>query len=630
VMKRSVPVVWFVFVVSYALCAGPVADPGSRGVDWQRVKAKVEARDWAGEIVRGMEQSVRGVMGRYDHPPLGKTGWFHDYFCGDDAQRLIFDPQKPHEHVCPGCGRVYSGAPYDDCWRASVHREINAATADSAVLWRVTGQRSFVEYARKILLWYADNYEKFEVHGKHAGKGRIHEQSLDEAVHLVQLAEAYWDICPELTAEERDVIVRKFLVPDALFIHGQTWTIHNIHSWHNAAVGLVGFATGNEDMVKAAIDGECGMKAQIQRGTKEDGFWYEGSIGYHFYTISSLQPLYLAAKAQGYPLEGTDKFRLMYTAAIDFTFDNGEFPASNDGWPDQNIRNLGAYYEAAAGHWNDSQAMNLLDTIYRRGRRSHKNALLYGPETISARTSDSSRSTLFTDSGVAILRNDAVNAYLKFGPYGGGHDHNDRLNLVLFAKGHVVIPDLGTSGYGIALNGKWFRASAAHNMLVVDGRRQANCGGYLVSYADDAVEAGVRDAYEGVDIRRRIRLRGDGIEDVVWAESDKTHQYDLFYHVRGTLEECSAALEPAEAIKAGNGYDMQRDIRKGRCEKSCELTWRLRDANGGIRIKATSEAPFEVFVGTCPDNPANKEQSFLMLRRTGAAAKWTAEIVVGE
>ena len=337
-----------------------------------------------------------------------------------------------------------------------MHGEIIRAAADAAVLYRITGKRTFFDYARKMLLWYADNYENFEVHGQHAGKGRIHSQSLDEATHLVLLAQAYWDICPDLAAADRATIVEKFLLPDAKFIHGQTRVIHNIHSWHNAAVGLVGLAIGDAELTKAAIDGPCGLKQQIQKGVKEDGFWYEGSISYHFYTVSSLQPLYLAAKVQGYALEGTEKFRLMYTGPVDFTFDNGEFPANNDGWPGQNIRNLGSYYEVAAGLWNDPQAVDLLRIIYGRGGRSGENALLFGPGELSGGGVASSRSDLFTDSGVAILRNDAVNAYLKFGPYGGGHEHNDRLNLILFARGKVVIPDLGTSGYGSRLTANGF------------------------------------------------------------------------------------------------------------------------------------------------------------------------------
>ena len=192
--------------ITACLLAGPVADPGSCGVDWDKVRQKAARHKWAGDIVERMKKEARAVMSRYEHPPLGTTGWLHEYFCDDDARRLTFDPDKPNEHVCQACGRIYSGSPYDDCWRSSVHGGISKTATQAAIVYRITGERDFFEYARKTLLWYADNYDKFAVHGAHAGKGRIREQSLDEATQLVLLAQAYWDICPDLTGEDRKTI----------------------------------------------------------------------------------------------------------------------------------------------------------------------------------------------------------------------------------------------------------------------------------------------------------------------------------------------------------------------------------------------------------------------------------------
>ena len=87
--------------------------------------------------------------------------------------------------VCEACKRVYTGSPYDDCWRSSVHSEISRTAAQAAIVYRITDEKDFFEYTRKMLLWYAGNYDKFEFQGAHAGKGRIREQSLDEATQLV-------------------------------------------------------------------------------------------------------------------------------------------------------------------------------------------------------------------------------------------------------------------------------------------------------------------------------------------------------------------------------------------------------------------------------------------------------------
>ncbi len=619
---------FFITMVSVSFVySAPIDDPGSRGVDWDQVREKVEKHEWAASLVQELEKGVLRTMQRYDHPPLGKTGWLHEYFCDDDAQRLRFDPEKPHEHVCTECGKVYSGSPYDDCWRSLVHSEISSAAADAAALFRVTGESRFFDYTKKVLIWYAEHFDQFEPHGKHAGKGIIREQSLDEATQLVRIVQAYWDICSNLQSEDREKIVNNFLLPDAKFIHSQTGTIHNIHSWHNAAVGLVGFAVGDEELVRKAIDGPYGLKQQIQKGVKDDGFWFEGSISYHFYTISSLQPLYLAAKSQGYDLTGTEKFYLMYTAPIQFTFPNGEFPANNDGWPGQSLQQKISYYEIACGLWEDDILHQTLSNLYQEKRRTSENALLYGPEELPAPKPLPRQSVLFKESGIGFLRNDSVNVYLKFGPYGGGHDHLDRLNMILYTLDRVVMPDLGTSGYGIPLN-RWYRSPAAHNMLVVNGKRQARCDGYLVSFDDNRVEAGVKEAYENVDIKRTIRLNEDEVLDHIRAVSKESNQYDLFYHIRGTLADSSIPLKEAEKFNKSNGYEYLQNIQTAQSDGEVQLTWDLRDVKGRLTLVCTSQESYHVFVGTCPDNPANQKLGFLLLRCEGKQAEWDVKIEV--
>src|SRR5437868_1502393 len=80
-------------------------------------------------------------------------------------------------------------------------------------------------------------------------------------------------------------------------------SIHNIQCWKNSAVGLAGFATGNQELVREAIDDpDRGFRAQIARGVTDDGLWYEGSLGYHQYTMQAVWPLMEAARHAGIDL----------------------------------------------------------------------------------------------------------------------------------------------------------------------------------------------------------------------------------------------------------------------------------------------------------------------------------------
>ncbi len=620
-MRRLWMIALILTVVASSTWASPPADPGGRGVDWAQARAKIEQFDWAKRIARDMRQEVERTRRQFVHPPLGLTGWWHHYYCAKDAHRLTFDPDKPTEHVCPACGAVYSGPPYDDCWRSQVHATICRAVQYAAVLYRLTNEDTYLDYVRDILLWYADHYTDFEVHGEHAGKGRIRSQSLDEATQLVTLAQACWDAWPALSQADRERILNGYFVPDARFIHAQTGAIHNIHSWHNAAVGLVGMLAGDASLIEQAVDGPFGLKQQIAKGTREDGFWYEGSVGYHFYTIRSLEPLYLAARARGLDLSGTEKFERMYRAPLRMAFPNGELPANNDGWPGTNLSGMTPYYEVAAGLWPQSDLPAYLATLYGSRSRTGLDALLYGPAPLPPAKPLGADSVLFEDSGIAILRNAAANAYLKFGPYGGGHDHRDRLNLIVFAHGRVVIPDIGTSGYGIGLN-RWFRSPAAHNLLVVDGGVQAPCSGELLAYAADRVHAAAGPAYRGVKIERELHLDDEALADHVTARADAEHTYDLFYHVRGTLAKCSVPLAPAEPFTQGVGYDMLQTPRRGRVDGTVRLEFTLRDGPGRLVLACRSETPFEVYTGTCPDNPADQQMAFVMVRVRARTVTW--------
>lgn len=624
-MNRLALLILWIAIVPLAAFA-VIGDPGSRGVDWEAVKRKAAQYDWAKRAVEDMKRGVARTQRQFDHPPLGETGWLHEYFCGKDATHLTFDPDKPHEHVCPKCKTVYSGPPYDDCWRSTVHSLFAGAAENAAALYRVTGEREYLDFTAKTLLWYANNLDRFSPHGDHAGKGWVREQSLDEATQLVRLACAYWDVCKDLDAVQRETIATKFLIPDAEFIHKQTSTIHNIHSWHNAASGLVGLAVGDEQLAREAIDGKFGLNAQIERGVNDDGFWFEGSIGYHFYTVSSMQELFAAARAQGYPLKDPARFKSMYTAPIDFAFPNGQLPALNDCWYDQHLDRHAAYYEFAASRFDGEKIARALASMYKDQPRDSFEALLFGPETLPAPKPQQDDSVLFEASGVAILRDGGVNALLKYGPYGGGHDHLDRLNMLFFAKNQLIMPDLGTSGYGISLN-QWYRSSAAHNMIVVDGQRQHPTGGNLISFEDGEIKANAGEVYPGVSLRRGLHVRDDGFDDVAAAESDDEHQYDLIYHVRGEQADAGGEWEDFVFKETSNGYPFLKNARILRNQNSISLKYTLREG-GELTLECQTPGGADVIVGDCPDNPADLTMRFVIFRTHGKTAGWKVQAAV--
>ena len=88
-----------------------------------------------------------------------------------------------------------------------------------------------------------------------------------------------------------------------------------------------------------------------------------------------------------------------------------------------------------------------------------------------------SSSHLFPDAGVAVMsaagRHIVIDAG-PFGPWGSGHSHSDSLSIVARSGGREILIDPGTYTYvGDEAERNWFRGSAAHNTIRIDGLDQA-------------------------------------------------------------------------------------------------------------------------------------------------------------
>lgn len=90
-------------------------------------------------------------------------------------------------------------------------------------------------------------------------------------------------------------------------------------------------------------------------------------------------------------------------------------------------------------------------------------------------------SRLFPDAGLAVLAAGGVHAVADAGPLGAGsagHGHADALSIVVRAGAEVILTDPGTFTYvGDERWRNWFRGTAAHNTVRIDGLDQASPAG---------------------------------------------------------------------------------------------------------------------------------------------------------
>ncbi|MEO7654041.1 MAG: alginate lyase family protein [Bryobacteraceae bacterium] len=160
-------------------------------------------------------------------------------------------------------------------------------------------------------------------------------------------------------------------------------------------------------------------------------------------------------------------------------------------------------------------------------------------------------SRIFPDAGVAVMRSGAAHIVVDAGPFGegsGGHSHSDALHLVADYEGEEVLADGGTYTYVADAQWRnWFRGSAAHNTIRVDGEDQAVAAGAfrwaqppVVSVSNWTSSSEWDDLcalcrYRGFTHRRRILFMKPSLV-LILDELDGSagdHQIEQFWHPGG-------------------------------------------------------------------------------------------------
>ena len=591
------------------------------------------------------ERADRALQQRIDIPMAG-GGWTHDFFCPDHAVRLEYDPARPEVGRCPIDGQVFAGEPYAGAWRTMTQSRVVAGLHAAALAWLVGGDERLAAHARAVLSGYAERYGDYPVHGEHAGQGRCMGQSLDEAVWSIPLAWAYDAVRETFDAPTRARIERDLLRPAAEHLLTQLWhRVHNIECWHLAGLATLGTVLDDERFVAPALDADWGLAAQLHEGVAADGWWWEGSPTYHFYTLEAVLSLATAIRRRHPGELAGGRLRAMLAAPLEIVRADLSLPATNDGWFVATERGFVARhaprYELARGLWGDAAYDAPLARLYAGGEsRDSVEALLFGPDTLPPPDRAMPVSTVQGPSGHAVLRGGAGGEerwlLLKYGPHGGGHGHPDKLALDLHAFGRPLAPDLGTPGYGIPLNRSWYRHTLAHNTVLLDGAPQPPATGELVRFVPPGEGAfAVADArvswptdapapYAGVAARRCILWRASArpyFLDLVLVRQpgDAPCQIDLAWHHRGALD--LPGLEPSALPAAGETYALLRDIEQLHV-REWHATWRLGEV--GTALWGRDPRGATLFAAGAPDNPAAETLSLLLRRVTATEVTFAA------
>lgn len=157
----------------------------------------------------------------------------------------------------------------------------------------------------------------------------------------------------------------------------------------------------------------------------------------------------------------------------------------------------------------------------------------------------------FSQGGYAVLGNGRLHALFDAGSLGypsiAAHGHADALNICLAVDGQWWLVDPGTYAYHSDHGWRdYFRGTAAHNTLQIDGANQSDIGGpflwlrharaNLIDAGDDSDglqwAVGEHDGYRklGALHRRRIELDADAHRLKILDEIDGAGEHDLALH----------------------------------------------------------------------------------------------------
>lgn len=477
-------------------------------------------------------------------------------------------------------------------------------------LYRLTGDARYREHVRDLLLAYAELYPGLGEHPAAANQraGRLFWQSLNDSVFLVNTVQGYAEVRDDLSSEDRQAIDDNVIRPMARFLSdGSPEVLNRIHNhatWACAGVGLAGYLLGDRDLVDKALlgldkSGEAGFLRQLDLLFSPDGYYAEGP----YYQRYALMPFVVFAAA--IDANEPDRHIFQYRdgivlkairAAIELTHD-GFFLPFNDAMPDKSLRTEELYHAVSIAY-EATRDPSYLSVAQWQGRTVLTPA---GEALARALAAGKARpfpfkSVLLRDGpdgnagAVALLRDgDEIKGPLlvaKNTAQGMGHGHFDRLNWLYYDDTGPVVTDYGAArflnveakhgGRYLPENDSWAQQSVAHNTLVVDEtshfdgdvklgdatptRQLAWSGEGPTRYSIAEVEG----AYPDVTFRRALLLvRVEGLAnpltiDLLTAQGEKPHRYDLPVHFRGHVIDSDLKLKRNLAerpvLGKANGY----------------------------------------------------------------------------
>ncbi len=656
------------------------------------VKDKIRTLEWAEKVYTQRKVELQKWLTLSPDQlrrvfPKRRGNVYHNFSCPNDRCRLTFDPFNPDRFECPIChkgfdpntdpgvygrGQRYHGTMYDG-WACLFYQLADTVAADMAVIARVEGDPNGAPYLRRgidLLLLYADTIEplKVSVAGDRASAALLTYHREGDNKILNGLAKAYELLRDHMSPVQRDrferVVLRRMLDEVMLEpIYTTDW--NNVYQWHQTIL-QVALCLERDDLIDWVFGyGAFDVKRQPEHRSlqriiathfKPDGAFWEMCSGYHLYPmfsfceiavlshhLSEMDPVRFPANRYDLTDRASPGGDVIHAALEWFVAmampdrtmpTQGDSPAPRAGMDDY-------FTTAEVGYrFFGVKAIGDYESL-RKGQRNWV-ALLYGSPRIERQEMPFSSSYL--SSGWVSLRNEwqgnrvwvGLNALIA----GGGHQHADRLALLLYSQGELLALEKGTP-YNEAITRELGTLSPMHNTVAVDKASQKQgeslSGNEVPKVAHFVSGPVVRFAelhgdhiYPQTSIyRRSVALFEDVAVDLFRVVGGSTHDW-IVHHAGGTPQILSGAASATRPVALScdtvsfepknwlaHGTDR---IRHARTDEAFNARWTV----GGVTSRMTlmGSPATEVFaletypVGNAIVTPGHPPCQTLCVRRT--------------
>ncbi len=518
------------------------------------------------EFIKQIELKNADVIEKQYIQQTGRATWLHYFMCPEHTVKLEYDHMNPNEYRCPVCGKYFSGEPYEGAWwRLTLEKNIVAAY-ELSVAYVATYDAKYLDTVHKILLGYAKYYPGYEVHGdipyNHPGKATS--QVLDDSGFGKYLLRAY-DLTKEtFTKEEQKYIEDNLFLEIGKHIKNQLVDqIHNHEAANCSTLASIGIYLGIHEFIDRGLNGKYGIKYQLDNAILKDGLWFEGTVGYHMYALMWFMDFEKMARHTEYSLMKDPHYRerihTMMTFVQKLIKKDHTVPALNDG--SQGSGTSYTIYEHGYAEFKDNEVLCGLYECLETAPRNNIDSFLYGVDNLPAKQKKEFKNYYSKGgSNLAVIHGSNERHFLfKALPYGGEHDHYDRLAISFSAFGKDICADLGTAGgYGAPLHYAYFKNTATHNTVVVNGDnmppRDCKVNEYTENAPDDIymdvsvdwigdfqmpdsifIKAWVDESYENTKMRRIVKWYDKYFIDIFVVDSPNELKKEWTWHIDGEM-----------------------------------------------------------------------------------------------